>query len=119
MRFVLYQRSNTQRAAILDDLLELASTGKQAAVNMAITMLTDLYAQGHQSSYAQKMKSLPIWELKSRTRGGAKGGIRIYFYFRSNGDIVIVNAEAKPGTNPNVMLLKEATHVAVMDKERK
>lgn len=82
-------------------------------------MLTDLYIHGYQSNYAQKLKSLPIWELKSHTRGGVKGGMRVYFYFRSNGDIVMVNAETKAGIAPSATLLKEATHVALLDKERK
>ncbi|MCY1704273.1 hypothetical protein [Deinococcus sp. SL84] len=119
MPFVLYQRLHAQRAAILDDLLEMVAAGQQEAVNTAIRMLTDLYLQGHQSSYAKKLQSLPIWELKSHSRGGSKGGTRIYFYFRTNGDAVIVNAEVKAGDTPSATLLKEATLVAMTDKERK
>lgn len=118
MPFVLYRRPNAARAAILDDLLALAEAGQQAAVNTAITMLRDLFEQGHRSAYARKLQGLPIWELKSHTRGGAKGGTRIYFYFRTNGDQVIVNAEVKAGISPSASLLREATGAAFTDQQR-
>lgn len=106
MPFVLYRRRNGARAAILDDLLALADAGQQEAVNTAIAMLRDLFTQGHRSSYARKLQGLPIWELKSHARGGAKGGTRIYFYFRSDGDQVIVSAEVKTGDAPSAVLLR-------------
>lgn len=118
MPFVLYRRPNSPRAAILDDLLAMVADGQQAAVNTAITMLSDLFEQGHQSHYAQKLQGLPIWELKSHARGGAKGGTRVYFYFRKSGDIVIVNAEVKADSTPSAALLKEATLTALQDQQR-
>lgn len=116
--FVLYRRPNSPRAAILDDLLAMVANGQQAAVNTAITMLSDLFERGHQSHYAQKLQGLPIWELKSHARGGAKGGTRVYFYFRKSGDIVIVNAEVKADSTPSAALLKEATLTALQDQQR-
>ncbi|MBB6017071.1 type II toxin-antitoxin system RelE/ParE family toxin [Deinococcus radiopugnans] len=118
MPFVLYRRPNARRAAILDDLLAMADTGQQDAVNTAITMLSDLFEHGHRSSYAQKLQGLPIWELKSHARGGAKGSTRIYFYFRRNGDVVIVNAEIKAGNAPSAPLLREAALTALQDGQR-
>lgn len=118
MPFVLYRRPNAARAAILDDLLALADAGQQEAVNTAVTMLRDLFTQGHRSSYARKLQGLPIWELKSHARGGAKGGTRIYFYFRSDGDQVIVNAEIKTDDAPSAGLLREATAAAFADRKR-
>lgn len=116
--FVLYQRPNAQRAAILDDLLDMVASGQQDAVNTAIVMLRDLFEHAHRSSYAQKLQGLPIWELKSHARGGAKGGTRIYFYFRRNGDQVIVNAEVKEGHTASANRLKEATLAALQDGQR-
>lgn len=118
MPFVLYRRPNAQRAAILDDLLAMVAAQQQGAVSTAIVMLSDLFHNGHQSSYAQKMQGIPIWELKSHARGGAKGGTRVYFYFRRNGDAVIMNAEIKEGNTPSAALLREATLVAVQDTQR-
>lgn len=118
MPFVLYRRPNAQRAAILDDLLALADGGQQVAVNTAIVMLSDLFTHGHRSSYAQKLQGLPLWELKSHARGGAKGGTRIYFYFRRDGDAVIVNAEVKAGSTPSAALLREAALTAFADQQR-
>ncbi|CAM3407686.1 Addiction module toxin RelE [Deinococcus saxicola] len=118
MPFVLYRRPNAARAAILDDLLALAEAGQQEAVNTAITMLRDLFEQGHRSSYTRKLQGMPIWELKSHARGGAKGGTRIYLYFRTDGDQVIVNTEVKAGVSPSAALLREATAAAFADDQR-
>ena len=118
MPFVLYRRPNGARAAILDDLLALAEAGQQEAVNTAIIMLRDLFQQGHRSSYARKLQGLPIWELKSHARGGARGGTRIDFYFRTDGDQVIVNTEIKTGDAPSAALLREATAAAFADHQR-
>lgn len=119
MPFVLYRRPNAAWAAILADLLALAEVGQQEAVNTAITMLRDLFEQGHRSAYARKLQGLPIWELKSHARGGAKGDARMSFSFRMDGDQVIVNAEVKAGVSPSAALLREATSAALTDQQRR
>lgn len=100
-------------------MLTLAEAGQQEAVNTAITMLRDLSQQGHCSAYARKLQGLPIWELNSHARGGAKGGTRTYFYFRTDGDPVIVNTEVKAGMSSSAALLREATRVALTDQQRR
>ncbi|KEF33978.1 hypothetical protein RDMS_09810 [Deinococcus sp. RL] len=114
---VLYLRPNTQRPAVIDDLLGLAEAGQQEAVDTAILMLTDLYLNGHASAYAKKLKGVPVWELKSHARGGAKGGMRVYFYFRRDGSAHIVSAESKPGDAPGPAF-REAVAVAATDHQR-
>lgn len=114
---VLYVRPNAQRPAVIDDLLGLAEEGRQEAVDTAILMLADLYLQGHASAYAKKLKGVPVWELKSHARGGAKGGTRVYFYFRRDGSARIVSAESKPGDAPGPAL-REAIIVAATDHQR-
>lgn len=115
---VLYTRPNAQRPAIIDDLLAMAEAGQQAAVDAAITMLEDLFDHGSTSSFAKKLAGLPIWELKTHARGGAKGGTRVYFYFRSTGEAVIVNAETKTGTQASAIKLKEAVVAAAKEARR-
>ncbi|MBB5234478.1 type II toxin-antitoxin system RelE/ParE family toxin [Deinococcus budaensis] len=101
---VLYLRPQAQRPAVIDDLLDMVAAGQQAAVDAAIVMLTDLHAHGAGSSYAKKLKALPIWELKTHARGGIKGGTRVYFFFRPTGEIVIASAETKEGDAPGPAL---------------
>lgn len=45
---------------LIEDLLELALTGKQDAVDTIITMLEDFHPQGFQSRFVKKLKGLPI-----------------------------------------------------------
>lgn len=112
----LYLRLNTQRPAVLDDLLAFAEAGQQRAVDAAVTMLQALYQAEAVTDcpYARKLQGLPIWELKTHTRGGGVGGTRVYFYLRAQGSPVIVNAEIKEGDAPG-HALREAilvTHAA-------
>jgi len=116
--FVLHVRPKAQHPAIIEDLLALAEAGQQGAVDAAVLMLTDLYRQGHGSSYARKLQGLPIWELKTHTRGGAKGGTRVYFYFHPDGSAYIVNAESKEGTAPGPAL-REAVLAAAANNRRR
>lgn len=103
--FDLYTRPHARRPAVLDDLLALAEAGQQAAVDAAILMLADLYELGAESRYAKKLQGLPLWELKTQARGGAKGGMRVYFYFRANGQVRILSAESKSGDKPSSYLI--------------
>lgn len=109
--FDLYTRPNAQRPAVLDDLLDMAEGSQQEAVDAAIEMLADLHQHGADSRFAKKLQGLPIWELKTHSRGGAKGGLRVYFYFRQNGNVHVLNAEVKAGNQPNMTLIAEAVAV--------
>jgi hypothetical protein len=115
--FLLYTRPNARRAALLDDLLALAEAGQQQAVDAAVLMLADFFVNGQDSRFARKLQGLPIWELKTQARGGAKGGMRVYFYFLSDGSARIVNAESKEGTTPGPAF-KEAAQAAYADDKR-
>lgn len=108
---VLYRRGTAPRPAVIADLLALADAGQQEAVDAAILMLADFYQRGAESRYVKKLQGLPVWELKTQARGGAKGGTRVYFYFRDDGAAVIVNAGSKSGDAPGPAL-REAAIVA-------
>ncbi len=56
----------------------MADAGQQDALDAIITMLEDLTLYSLGSRYAQPLKGTPIWELKTRSRGGQKGGARVY-----------------------------------------
>lgn len=111
---VLYVRPNAQRPAIVDDLLAFAAAGQQRAVDAAVIMLSDLYRAPTASAcgYAKKLQGLPIWELKTHARGGAVGGMRVYFIAAADGRAVVVSAEIKAGDAPGPAL-REAVGVAM------
>lgn len=89
-------RSGARRPQWVEDALGLANNGKQAAVDQIVDMLTDLHQEGRNSRYVKSLTGLPLYELKSTSRGGHKGGARVYFAFTEHGEALILNAETKP-----------------------
>lgn len=94
------KRLGHHESALIEDLLELVAQGQQTAVDAIVQMLEDLVTHGLESRYAKKMQRLPIWELKTRSRGGEKGGARVYFFVHQ-GLAYVVNAETKQGDQPS------------------
>jgi hypothetical protein len=111
------ERLDSPRALVIDDLLELALEGKQDAVDSCITMLESLFLEGHESRFVQNMQGLPLLELKTRSRGGEKGGARVYFYWNRFGEAVLVGAESKKGDSPSQTLITRGITVALADKK--
>ncbi|CAM3810207.1 hypothetical protein DEFR109230_12960 [Deinococcus frigens] len=77
-------------------------------------MCRDLRNEGRVSRYAKPLKYLPgAWELKPTTRGGLRGGARVYFFWLTDGRPVLAAAEYKaPGASPNDNLLDELLEIA-------
>ena len=105
---------------LVEDLLELAHGGHQDALDAIIGMLEDLVQQVLKSRYALTLKGTPIWELKTRARGGSKGGARVYWFplevtFENCQETetfaVVVNAEVKAENAPNPYKLVEALEI--------
>jgi hypothetical protein len=106
-------RLSARREIIIDEFLELVANGRNDAVSTMIGMLKDLHQHGRESRYLEKLKKLPLFELKSASRGGEKGGSRIYLFFLANGDAGIVNCEVKAGHAPDPAKLESALEVLV------
>lgn len=106
-------RRTAERTIIIDQFLELVIDGKVEALSMMIAMLQDLHQHGRNSRYLEKLKKLPLYELKSASRGGEKGGSRIYLFFLANDDAGVVNCEVKDGSSPDPMKLEAALEVLV------
>lgn len=103
------QKLQASHAIIIDELLALAEEGKQRGVAMMIKMMKDLHEEGRSSQYLVKLKSSPIWELKSMSRGGEVGGARVYLFLLEDDGAGIVNCEIKAGNAPNI----ESLHVVL------
>jgi hypothetical protein len=112
-------RLQAQHSRIVEDLLEIAENGHHDALNSIIVMLNDLFQQGFQSRYAKALHGTPIWELKTRSRGGLKGGARVYWFplrLQSQTTMaetvaILVNSEVKSGDKPNPKNLEEALEI--------
>lgn len=97
-----------KQSLVVRDLLAMRAAGQRAAVTAIIRMVRDLKASGRDSRYALPLKGLPLWELKTRSRGGEKGGARVYFFWRVDGVPVLCGAEVKDDDEASRHLLMEA-----------
>jgi hypothetical protein len=88
------------------------------AISAVIVMVADFHEHGLESRYVRKMQGLPVWELKTRARGGAKGGTRVYF-FTFNNEAVFVNCEVKDGDELSDGKLKEVAQLYLAHKAGK
>ena len=95
---------HTTRSAIVDDLLELAEQGQVEAVRAIIDMLTDLHQNGFECRFLKKMRGV-LWELKTRARGGEKGGARVYLFWLGQDEVAVLHAEVKEGDAASVQVL--------------
>jgi hypothetical protein len=109
-------RPQARHPIIIEDLLEIADGYPQVVVNSMVVMLRDLYQNGRDSRFISKLHDLPLSELKTRSRGGAKGGARVYFAFTNQGEAIIINAEVKAGDSPSSTKIEEALRVLLTYK---
>ena len=80
---------------IIEELLSLAADRKSVAVTTIIEMLASLHDEGRSSPYLVKLSHSPLWELKPMSRGGERGGCRVYLFLLPTGEAGIVNCEVK------------------------
>ena len=80
-------------------------------------MLADLYQHGRASRYLVPLKLSALQELKPASRGGIKGGSRIYLFITEHDEAGIVNREVKSGDSPDPQKLKQALRVIVAHKQ--
>jgi hypothetical protein len=111
-------RLSAEYPLIIENLIEISQANHQEALNSIIQMLEDLVENKLDSRYAKTLQGTPIWELKTRSRGGIKGGTRVYWFplqisQENTQEIVaiIINAEIKPEKQANPNKLREALEV--------
>lgn len=108
------QRLGARHTRIIETLLAMNAAGYVPAVSECIRMCRDLLEQGHESRYAKPLRHLPgAWELKPTTRGGLRGGARVYFFWLGDGRPLLTGAEYKqPGAEADDALLDELVDIA-------
>ena len=90
-------RITSKHPRIIEDMLELCEN-HQLAVDAMIGMLHDLYEFDLETRYAKKLTNYPLWELKTRSRGGEKGGARVYFFVETT-LLIFVTPKSKQEIN--------------------
>jgi hypothetical protein len=103
----------------VEDLIELMTQGHQLALTEIIKMVADLKANGRSSRYLKKLEGYPLWELKSRSRGGEKGGARVYLFIGPDSSFYLCHAEWKTDHEADERLLEDTAYMALAFKEGK
>jgi hypothetical protein len=119
MRLRLARHPNRLTAThpiIIDEFLELEDAGKQEAVATMISMLQDLHRRGRDCRYLHRLTGSPLWELKPVSRGGEKGGARVYLFLTLTGEAGVINCEVKSGIAANPARLASGLDVVVAYK---
>lgn len=63
-------------------------------------MLRDLHEKGRGSRFLNKLTGTPLWELKPASRGGEKGGPRVYLFLMPDDEAGVVNCEVRTASPP-------------------
>lgn len=79
-----------------------------------IEMCTDLHRHGEACRYIKKFSGVAIWELKKWTQ---IGGARVYFFWTTKGEVVLVHAECKKENKADTRLLNEVAEVILAYSE--
>ncbi len=108
----------------VQDLLELKHGGYIDTISEISKMVAALKEQGNECGFLKKLKGTPISELKSHSRGGQKGGARVYLFegLRSRDNIQVFlpcRAEWKPDNAPNQEMLEDTAYIlaAIQDEQ--
>ncbi|MGI9181067.1 MAG: hypothetical protein ACR2H9_11265 [Longimicrobiaceae bacterium] len=108
---------NARHPILIEEMLNLKKAGKRRAVSTIIEMVRDLQEHGRKSRYLVAMQGFPIYELKPRSRGGEKGGTRVYLFLTEHDEAGLVTCEVKDGDSPDPVKLKTTVQVAVAHKQ--
>lgn len=114
LRLPVHPNRNCKRPLLIDDLLQIANAHHPAVLSSIIEMLADLHRKGCDSRYLKPLKGPgPVWELKTRSRGGQKGGCRVYLFFIGPDcrEAVLVRAEVKKGDAVSQQCLEDVADV--------
>jgi hypothetical protein len=110
VKIVLLAPQSKAEPYVIGEMKEYNQLGRNTCVSQMIRMITDLEVNGYGSSYIKHLGNT-IYELKSHTRGGHKGGARVYF-FVYQGAAIICACECKdPDDEPDQYKLNFTAHV--------
>jgi hypothetical protein len=109
-------RLKVKHPILIEELLELEQRGKQKAVAAMLAMLEDLHESGRGSRFLSKLTGTPLWELKPASRGGEKGGARVYLFVLEDDEAGVVNCEVKEGVVADREKLRVGLEIVVAYK---
>jgi hypothetical protein len=99
----------------VQDLIAMQEANQLEALMEIGKMIAALKQLGLKCGFTKKMFNSPLYELKTHSRGGQKGGARAYL-FRSNNNFLICRAECKISNEPDPELLESAAYILLTFK---
>ena len=96
---------------LVEDLIHLRRTGHHECIQQIIRMVVDLKTYGTDSRFFKGLGG-PLSELKSRARGGDKGGARVYLFRGLNDTFFLCRAECKHENEADAVLLVDVLEIA-------
>ena len=102
----------------VQDLIDLKLNGYTQTVAELCKMIADLKHNGVECRFLKQLRNYAMLELKSRSRGGQKGGARAYL-FRIKQTFLICRAEWKPDNEPSLECLEDTAYILKAFKERR
>jgi hypothetical protein len=103
----------------MQDVLHLKVKGNHQAVEEIIKMVKALKELGLECGFVKKLKGSPLLELRSHSRGGNKGGARVYFFRAPNNIFMLCRAEWKQGIKADTVLLEDSAYILLAFKQKK
>ncbi len=103
---------------LVEDLIEMRRNNQHEAILEIAKMVSALKELGLKCGFTKKLFDSPLYELKTHSRGGQKGGARVYF-FRSNNNFLLCRAECKNSNQPDEELLESTAYILLAFKQGK
>lgn len=104
-------RLEDQYPPLVEDVIDLKHTGHHECVAQIIRMIGDLKENGLDSRFFKAFGG-PVAELKSRSRGGDKGGARVYLFRGPEDTFFLCRAECKHENDADAVLLADTAEIS-------
>jgi hypothetical protein len=101
---------------LVEDLIALKYSGHHECVAQMVRMVADVKVSGIDSRFVKGLGG-PLLELKSRSRGGDKGGARIYLFRGLEDTFFLCRAECKNESMADAVLLADTAEIALAYRE--
>ncbi len=96
---------------LVTDLIHLKRSGHHECIQQMVRMVADLKNFGTESRFFKGLGG-PLVELKARSRGGDKGGARIYLFRGVGNTFFLCRAECKHDNQADAILLADTVEIA-------
>lgn len=103
----------------MQDVVNLKLKGNHQAVEEIIKMVKALKELGLNCGFVKKLKGSPLLELRSHSRGGNKGGVRVYFFQAPHNTFMLCRAEWKQSVKANPILLEDSAYILLAFKHNR